>query len=275
MLYPALDVSGADGELVLAVVDDYSPSAVDGHGDSITVFFADSASRDRARDAITSSFPSAAVSPRDVDDEDWARRSQQNLQPVTVGRITVRPPWTPPPPSSPWVVDLVIAPSMGFGTGHHVTTRLCLEALQQIPLADKTCLDVGTGSGILALAARLLGARSAFGIDVDADAIQSAEENLTLNAGVSSVSFDTTDLRTLSGRERAFQFDVVTANLTGALLVQSHEILTAVVGAGGHLILSGVMGHERQDVQRAFGPLRLAWAREEQEWAGLRFERSK
>jgi ribosomal protein L11 methyltransferase len=275
VLYPALDVSGADGDLVLAVVDDYSPSAVDGHGNHLTIFFADSASRDRARDAIASSFSGATVSSREVDDEDWARRSQQNLQPITVGRIIVRPPWAPPPPAGPSTVDLVIAPSMGFGTGHHATTRLCLEALQQIPLANLRCLDVGTGSGVLALAARLLGAQSAHGIDVDSDAIQSAEENLALNAGVSSVSFETTDLRTLSDGREPFQFDVVTANLTGALLVQSRAILMAVVAAEGHLILSGVMAHEREEVQAAFGLLHLASVREEQEWVGLRFERSK
>ena len=272
MLYPALDVSGADGDLVLAVVDDYSPSAVDGHGDHITVFFADPASRDRARDAIASSFPAATVLPREVDDEDWARRSQQNLQPITVGRIVVRPPWAAPP-ASPTALDLVIAPSMGFGTGHHVTTRLCLEALQQISLVDRTCLDAGTGSGVLALAARLLGARASLGIDVDADAIQSAHENLALNANVSSVTFETGDLRTLVARRPPCQFDVVTANLTGALLVQSQQILTAVLREGGHVVVSGVMTQERQDVQSAFGALRLAWVREEQEWVGFRFEK--
>jgi len=272
VLYPALDVSGADGDLVLAVVDDYSPSAVDGHGDHITVFFADPASRDRAHDAIAASFPAATVSPREVDDEDWARRSQQNLEPIRVGRIVVRPPWAAAP-ASPSAIDLVIAPSMGFGTGHHVTTRLCLEALQQIPLVDKTCLDAGTGSGVLALAAKLLGARSALGIDVDADAIQSAEENLALNGNVSSVTFATSDLRTLAARQPPCEFDVVTANLTGALLVQSHEILTAVVRRGGHLVVSGVLGQERQDVQSAFSALRVAWVREDEEWVGFRFEK--
>jgi ribosomal protein L11 methyltransferase len=273
VLYPALDVSGADGDLVLAVVDDYSPSAVDGHGDHITIFFADSHSRDGAREAVVSSFPAATVVPRDVDDEDWARRSQQNLQPIAVGRVTVRPPWAPPPsPASASPLDLVIVPSMGFGTGHHATTRLCLEALQQADLAGKTCLDVGTGSGVLALAARLLGAASALGIDMDPDAVQSAEENLTLNPTITDVRFELTDLRSYRAGT-AYGFDVVTANLTGALILHSRDILIDATRAGGHLILSGVLQDERIRVQEAFSGLRLAWTGSEQEWTGFRFEK--
>jgi len=273
VLYPALDVSGADGDLVLAVVDDFSPSAVDGHGNHITVFFADSHSRDRAREAVVWSFPAATVVPREVDDEDWARRSQQNLQPIAIGRITVRPPWAPPPsPASASPLDLVIVPSMGFGTGHHATTRLCLEALQQIDLGRTTCLDVGTGSGVLALAARLLGAASALGIDMDADAIQSAEENLTLNSSITDVGFELTDLRSFRAGTSS-GFDVVIANLTGAVLVHSRDVLIDATRAGGHLILSGILQEERNGVQEAFGGLRPAWMGTEQEWAGFRFEK--
>jgi ribosomal protein L11 methyltransferase len=154
---------------------------------------------------------------------------------------------------------------MGFGTGHHVTTRLCLAALQTIDLTDRVVLDVGTGSGVLAIAADCLGAGRVLGIDDDPDAIQSAHENLLLNPDVRRVTFETIDLaaRTLPDA------DVVTANLTGALLVRSAGALLAAVRPGGTLILSGIQSHERDEVRHAFADAEVCWERDEDGWVGL------
>jgi ribosomal protein L11 methyltransferase len=156
-------------------------------------------------------------------------------------------------------------PSMGFGTGHHVTTRLCLAALQTIHLTGRDMLDVGTGSGVLAIAADRLGAARAIGIDVDADAIQSARENLDLNPDVRHVTFETIDLA-----ERPLPAaDVVTANLTGALLVRSASALLAAVRPGGVVILSGIQSHERDQVREAFANAEVCWERDEDGWVGI------
>ena len=163
---------------------------------------------------------------------------------------------------------------MGFGTGHHATTRLCLAALQTIDLAGSYVVDVGTGSGVLAIAARLLGADRAVGIDNDPDAVQAAQMNLAVNPGVDAVIFEEADLRSWlpevgSGRRRA---DVVTANLTGAVLVREAALLAAAMIPGGFLIASGVMAAERGDVVAEFeraADLRVVWESQEDGWVGF------
>jgi len=182
--YPAIDVRTGTSDFILAIVDDFGPTAVEERDATVRVFFSTADDRDEAQRALAPRFEVVAV---DISDEDWARRSQDNLKPITVGRITVAPPWASSvhdpsaishEPSA--MVEIVILPSMGFGTGHHVTTRLCLAALQTIDLTDRVLLDVGTGSGVLAIAAAHLGAAQALGIDYDPDAIRSARENLDL-----------------------------------------------------------------------------------------------
>lgn len=285
-MYPALRVHGVDGVddgLVLAVVDDFGPTAAEDHGASaFSIFFSSSDARDRARDAVHAAFPQATLSTDEVDDGDWARRSQENLTAITVGRITVAPPWMVPSiPQSPILQSpipqspipqsqvVVILPSMGFGTGHHATTRLCLHALQAIDVRGLTVLDVGTGSGVLAIAARMLGARAAVGIDHDPDALQAARENLGLNASVDAVTFEIADLSDTS----LDAADVVTANLTGALLCRAATTLDAAVRSGGRLIVSGLLAAERNDVLSAFGGWNLVWEQQEDGWAGLMFQR--
>ncbi|HEV3139457.1 MAG TPA: 50S ribosomal protein L11 methyltransferase [Vicinamibacterales bacterium] len=260
-MYPAVDVRGADTGLLLALVDDFSPTAIEERDDAIRIFFSSASTRDDARTQLARQFDVASV---DVPDEDWARRSQADLAPVTVGRITVFPDPTHPKSPIPNHLCIVIEPSMGFGTGHHVTTRLCLEALQTRDLRGATMLDVGTGSGILAIAAVRLGASRAIGIDDDADAIQAARENLALNPA-DGVTFEVGDLRSMPLPAA----DVVAANLTGALIVKAASVLRRATRAGGTLILSGLQIHERDEVLRAFRSPALTWEREEDGWIGL------
>jgi ribosomal protein L11 methyltransferase len=277
MRYPALDVRGADPEMVLAVVDDFAPTAVEEIADGISIYFTTGERRDDARAAIGRALPGASATPREVDDEDWAQRSQRNLTPIAVGRITVTPPWfagvafepeaSPVHPPASDLVTITILPSMGFGTGHHATTRLCLGALQTLDLAGRTVLDVGTGSGVLAIAAARLGAADAIGIDVDPDAIASARENLALNPEAGQVRFEVADMRTVPLPSA----DVVLANLTGAVLVQSAQLLRAAVRPGGTLVVSGIQSHERDEVLHAFSPAPLSWSADEAGWVGLAF----
>jgi ribosomal protein L11 methyltransferase len=245
--WPAVDVLADTSrpdllDLFQAALTDYDVAAVDERAaDAWRVFFNGADARDLALASLRQQFPSLTLSSVDVEDQDWAAKSQADLRAITVGRIIVAPPWDAP-------LVITIQPSMGFGTGHHATTRLCLAALQAIDLADKTVLDVGTGSAVLAIAASLRGAADVTGIDDDADAIQSAWENLALNPGA-SVTLLVGDLRTT----QLSSADVVLANLTGGLLVATAGRLRSLTAAGGRLILSGLLAHEEPEVIAAFG----------------------
>jgi ribosomal protein L11 methyltransferase len=265
--HPALTVGGVDVDFVLAVADDHSPSAAESNGDSITIFFRQAEARDAAGLAIARAFPGASVVVRDVDDEDWARRSQQNLEPITIGKLTIFPSVESrgtSVPASARELSIVVQPSMGFGTGHHATTRLCLLALQAEPLAGRSLLDVGTGSGVLPMAAVRLGAAGAVGIDNDPDAIESARENLALNPDVTGVRFLVADLEAADSPA-----DVVTANLTGALLVREAGRLLRLVAPGGRLIVSGLLAAEREAVVDALSAGRLLQESAEAGWVAL------
>ena len=268
MLYPALTVGRADADLVLAIADDFSPTAAESNDDSITIYFKHADARDQARLAVARAFPGASVAVRDIDDEDWARRSQQNLEPVTVGRLTVFPSVESRAAraSAPALdLSIVVQPSMGFGTGHHATTRLCLLALQTELLAGRSLLDVGTGSGVLAMAAVRLGAASALGIDNDPDAVASARENLSLNPEITGVRFEVAHLE-----DTVSPADIVTANLTGAVLIREASRLLGLVAPGGRLIVSGLLASERDGVAEALSSgRRILWESAEAGWVAL------
>ncbi len=269
MKYPALDIHSANLDLLLAVVDDFSPTAVDEQPSHVTVFFHTSTERDAARQAVQHAMPLSTLTSREVDDEDWARRSQDHLGPITVGRIVVTPPTRRVERDATTIV-VVIAPSMGFGTGHHATTRLCLAALQRIDLTGRSMLDIGTGSGVLAIAARMLGAVRVRGVDIDPDAIHAADENLLTNP-VTDVCFMVGEL----GRAAISPADVVTANLTGALLIRSARTLSSTLTPDGTLIVSGLQADERADVVRAFEGLELAGESVEDDWVALTFNQRR
>jgi ribosomal protein L11 methyltransferase len=274
-------------DLVTALLDDFGPAAIHETGPdgapAWRVFFGTSAIRDLALTALTRAcgahgLTAAAV---DVPDEDWAARSQAGLRAVRVGRIIVAPPWDVPDHPGPDEAVVIIQPSMGFGTGHHETTRLCLALMQEIDYRGRRVLDVGTGSGVLALAAAALGAESAVGIDFDPDAVGNALENLALNPSLSraaTIRFIVTDLRAArarTGTSHSAAADIVLANLTGTLLVAAAPDLLAHASPGASMILSGFQHHETAAVLAAFaGGTELVARRAEGDWEAVLLDRS-
>jgi ribosomal protein L11 methyltransferase len=276
--WPALDISPFD-DLIQAALLEHDVAAID--EDAERVFFHSTGARDEAAGALCLKFPMLHITAVDVEDEDWAARSQANLQAVRVGNIIVAPPWDVPPNVTQTYVGpnfssgdppivIVIQPSMGFGTGHHATTRLCLSHLQHLDVRGCTTLDVGTGSGVLAIAASRLGAAQVLAIDDDPDATASARENLDLNPGT-NVTLGTLDLRRATLRP----FDLVVANLTGGLLAGAAGTLMQLTSANGRCILSGFMQSEEPGVLAAFASCRIDKRSQEDEWVCVTLSRSR
>lgn len=259
---------------VAAALDDFRPTAIEERDGAWRVFFATPADRDAAARALPGALDDAIeATPIEVPDEDWARRSQEALGPVRVGRVVVAPPWgTPQASAGDGDDDMVVTilPSMGFGTGHHQTTRLCLALLQGRDPSGLRVLDIGTGSGVLAIAAWRLGAASVLAVDDDGDAVAAAGENLELNGAAGSITLRHGDFRLMPN----LAADVVLANLTGALLLRQAGTLAAAVAPGGSLIASGLTLEEEEAVAGALGLLLSPASRlVEGEWVGLRFDR--
>jgi ribosomal protein L11 methyltransferase len=275
---PALDLqwsSGADAEetieLVHALLDDFDPQAIHDAPSGWRVFFKTAQHRESAALALARSLAGRldTITPVDVADEEWARRSQANLTAVRVGRLTVAPPWDIPTSSDTSDGVIVIDPSTGFGTGHHETTRLCLALLQDLPLAGTRVADVGTGSGVLAIGAARLGAASVVAMDEDPEALRNARENVTRN-GVSAV----VDVREADLAEfQADPADVVLANLTAGVLERHAGRLAGLVADGGVLIVSGFSPTEADVVVRCF-PFPVVRTMDEGEWSAALMQKA-
>jgi ribosomal protein L11 methyltransferase len=289
---PALDDPPDAEELVSAVLDDFAPQAIEDLAERPLppgglwdptfpaipeppptplrwrVFFATADARHLAAVALGARWPSLQLSVVDVPDEDWAARSQQSLTAVTAGRFVVAPPWDVPAAIDAGTTVVVIEPSMGFGTGHHPTTRLCLRLLSALRMHGQRVIDIGTGSGVLAMAAALDGASEVIGIDIDQDAIDAARASAALNSLPPVIDFVTGDFR-ITPPEPA---DLVLANLTGGMLRTTSVIVASLVRAGGQLVVSGFDESEEVDVRVAFSSLQVAERLEEENWVAMRLQ---
>ena len=203
-------------------------------------------------------------------DQDWSESWKAQVRSVTAGRLWVGPPWDVPQ-APPGLTRIVIEPGMAFGTGDHATTRFCLEsvdaALARRPGAS--VLDVGTGSGVLAIAARKQGASRVAGTDNDPVAIRVALENAELN-GSKDIDFSTHPLDQVTG-----PFDVVLANILANTLVDLAPALAEKLAPRGELYLAGILAHQVDEVLAAYlaQGLKLRERRLDGEWALLAVER--
>lgn len=218
-------------------------------GESIVVaYFEDRESAEEARDAVAESHPNARLSLDEQPQQDWSNEWKSLIKSVQVGRLWVGPPWdVANAPADK--VKLVIEPKMAFGTGDHPTTSLCLAAVDGFMSTHPgaSVLDVGTGTGVLAIAAKKLGAGHVVGTDNDPISVELAQENCADN--------QTPDLD-ISGRELTEvpgTFDLVLANILANTLIELAPLI--VPKAKDRLVLAGVLAHQRADVEAAYRDL--------------------
>lgn len=205
--------------------------------------------------------PVGEVAVRRIADEDWLESWKSQFTPIRIGPFFVRPSWSTARAEG---LEIVLDPGMAFGTGLHPTTRQCLEAVGELDVAGRSVLDVGTGSGILAVAAAKRGAARVVAVDVDPLAVRAAAENALRNdAGV--------EVALGSAADVPGAFGVVLANLVADVLVGIAGDLRARLVPGGALVCAGIVREKEELVTRALAGAGLAVRRRDQrdDWVRL------
>lgn len=209
------------------------------------------------------------VAVRKIQPRDWAESWKRHFKPMEFGRaLLVKPTWSRKRPVSGQEVVL-LDPGLSFGTGQHATTRFCLESLVSVrrPGVVQSFCDMGTGSGILAIAAAKLGYEPVEAFDFDPDCVRIANENAQLNGVDEKWTVVEADLTKLPKKSRRV-FDVVCANLIYDLLLSEQARVLARVKPGGHLVLAGILSTQFEAVLKAYrgAGLQLVADRTEREW---------
>lgn len=211
----------------------------------------------------------------EVSTEDWSTSWKSNFKPIRIGkRLLIVPTWEEVVATQQDLL-LRIDPGMAFGTGGHETTRLCLEMLEELMEhrfhgVKPSVLDLGTGSGILAMYAALLGSRQIIAVDIDPQAVEVAIENMKLNGLVEQINCSTTPLEALEG-----PFDIILANILAEELVRLAPQLTDRLAPGGSLVLSGILAEKEELVLNGFTTYGLNYSGTTRmgDWIAIRYDK--
>ena len=215
-----------------------------------------------------------------TEDEDWINNWKAHFHPFMVGDILIKPTWLPVPEGSEAKMMVEIDPGTAFGTGSHETTKLCIQALRRGIRGGECVLDVGTGSGILSIIALKLGAREAFGTDIDELATEAALENAAVN-GVDPAAFQvrTGDILTDEALQKEVGFeryDIVVSNILADVIIPLQREVPQHMKPGAKLIVSGIINTKAEEVRTAIlenPALRLLGSETLGDWVSFTAER--
>jgi ribosomal protein L11 methyltransferase len=207
---------------------------------------------------------------RHIDEADWAEAWKDNYHPIRLGRhLLIRPEWIEMQ-LNPADVEIVLDPGMAFGTGTHPTTQLCLEALEDLVQPGAQVLDLGCGSGILAIAAAKLGAGQILALDTDAIAVTATQQNCTRNGIVNGVRIQQGSLETVLGSAR--RFDLIVVNILAHIIISMCENhLGDIVRPGGLAVFSGIIEEQADAVEAALREtgLQPTQRRQQGDWVAI------
>lgn len=226
---------------------------------------------------VRSKVASAKITLERLRPEDWTEAWKHHFKPLEIGaRLWIRPSWSPSR-TRHGQVEVILDPGMSFGTGQHPTTSFCLGEVARRcrPGQTLSLLDIGTGSGILAIAAAKLGYQPVEALDLDPESIRIARANARINKVAKTIQFRCQDLATTTPRSPR-RYSVVCANLMAELLQDQRDRILARLHPHGLLVLAGILKTEFSRLQRTYeeGGLRLVKSRTEREWRSGSFVRS-
>lgn len=203
--------------------------------------------------------------------QDWNDAWARAVKPLRIGRLVIRPSWEPVT-LDPSDIEIVLDPKQAFGTGHHATTRMLLEWLQEEIHGGEVILDVGTGSAILAMAAVKLGARSAIGLEIDPVAVDCARESVGLNGLKDRINIVCGTLTNLSP-ERLKTADLVLANLDRQTILDLAGDLVSSASEHARIMVSGILVEQEPEIVERFADLGLAHVRRREcdGWVAMQF----
>jgi ribosomal protein L11 methyltransferase len=263
-------------EIIIAELSDMDFEGFDQQGDVLLAWIPspgfDDVKRERIEEILIRIGGGAnIISVKEEEPRNWNSIWEESIQPMQVGRFYITPTWGKKEETGR-LITLLIDPKMAFGTGYHETTRIILRLLPDFINGQESVLDAGTGTGILAIASIKLGAKQAFGFDIDEWSFQNATENILLNEVADNVTIKLGSEETIPHGQH---FEVVIANINRNILIEMAPVLCNAVENNGMLLLSGLLHSDEQSIlnNEHFALLKHVKTERENDWIGMAFRK--